>query len=389
MQHSFIGRLLVAAVATLASGEVHARAVHVASPSAIIAAVNGARAGDVITVAPGHYDLPGLRMTASGTVRHPIVLRALKPGTVELRSAAVEFMKISAPDWVVENLDIAGTCRDDSECEHAFHIVARADRTIIRGNRIRDYNAHVKGNGENGRFPNDVVIEDNTFFDTHLRVTDNPIAPIDVVGGARWTVRGNLIADFAKRLDHPPTRTDDWSYALFIKGNSERAMVAGNIVGCAVAAPLAHSVRGISLGASGTGPGLCDKGGECRTEHRQGTIWGNMVLNCRAEAGIYLFQAEDTLVAGNVVVGTSGIAAVGIETNARVSGNTFDGAIDANGGATVTGTKDNVRLSPAAAREHYVLPLLGKAPAKGDNGVAQAAKRIAAYRAYRAALMKR
>jgi len=381
--------VLVAALLGLLPSVGQARAVHVASPSAIIAAVNGARAGDVITIAPGRYELPGLRMTAAGTLRHPIVLRALKQGTVELRSAAVEFMKISAPDWVVENLDIAGTCRDDSECEHAFHIVAHADRTIIRGNRIRDYNAHIKGNGENDSFPNDVVIEDNIFFDTHLRVTDNPIGPIDVVGGARWTVRGNLIADFAKRLDHVPTRTDDWSYGLFFKGNSERAMIAGNIVGCGIAAPPQQSARAISLGAAGTGPGLCDKGGSCRTEHRQGTIWGNIALNCPGEAGIYLFQAEDTLVAGNIVAGTRGIEAVGIETNARVSGNTLDGAIDANGGATVTGTKDNVRLSPAASRERYVLPLLGRAPAKGDDGVVQAAKRIAAYRAYRAALMKR
>ena len=95
-------------------------------------------------------------MKASGTAQHPIVLRAAKPGTVEFRSAATEFIKISAPDWIVENLDIAGTCGDNSDCEHAFHIVAHADHTIIRDNRIRDYNAHIKGNGENGHFPNDV-----------------------------------------------------------------------------------------------------------------------------------------------------------------------------------------------------------------------------------------
>ena len=134
---------------------------------------------------------------------------------------------------------------------------------------------------------------------------------------------------------------------------------------------------------------LCDKGGDCRTEHRQGTIWGNVVLNCPAEPGLYLFQAEDTLVAGNIVVGTAGIAALGIETNARISGNTLDGAIAVTGGATVTGFKDNVILSAAVARRHYLLPLTGKAPIKGDDTLAQAAKRIAAYRAYREALTKR
>jgi hypothetical protein len=389
MQHSVIRRLLITVVTILAPCVAQARAIHAASAPEIISAVNNAKAGDVITVAPGHYVLPGLRMTASGTAKHPIVLRAAKPGTVEFRSSATEFMKISAPGWTVENLDIAGTCQDDSDCEHAFHIVGRANHTIIRDNRIRDYNAHIKGNGENGHFPDDVLIENNWLFDTRPRVTDNPIAPVDVVGGSRWTVRGNLIADFAKRLDHPPMRTDDWSYGLFLKGNSERGMIAGNIVDCDIDAPPTRSIRGISLGASGTGPGLCDKGGACRTEHRQGTIWGNIVLNCPAEPGLYLFQAQDTLVAGNIVVGTTGIDVVGIASKARVSGNTLDGAIAVTGGATATGVKDNVILSAAAARQNYFLPLLGKAPVKDDPALARAAKRIAAYRAYRAALTKR
>ena len=370
-------------------GQAQARAIHAASAPEIISAVNNAKPGDIITVAPGHYDLPGLRMTAAGTRQNPIVLRAAKPGTVELRSSATEFMKISAPDWTVENFDIAGTCADDNDCEHAFHVVARADRTIIRGNRIRDYNAHIKGNGENGRFPNDVVIENNWLFGTHTRITELPIAPVDVVGGSRWTVRGNLIADFAKQLDHPPTRTDDWSYGLFLKGNSERGMIAGNIVDCDLDAPPTRSIRGIALGASGTGPGLCDKGGDCRTEHRQGTIWGNIVLNCPAEPGLFLFQAEDTLVAGNVVIGTAGIGVVGIETKARISDNTLDGAIAVTGGATATGMKNNVILSAAASRRRYLLPLLGKAPIKDDPALVKAAKRIADYRAYRAALTER
>src|SRR6185437_7319871 len=143
------------------------------------------------------------------------------------------------------------------------------------------------------------------------------------------------------------------------------------IVDCDIAAPPTRSIRGISLGASGTGPGLCDKGGACSTEHRQGTIWGNIVLNCPAEPGLFFFKAEDTIVAGNIVVGTTGIASVGIETNARVSYNTLDGAIAVTGGATVTGMKNNTILSAAAARQHYLLPLLGKAPIKGDAALAK------------------
>jgi nitrous oxidase accessory protein NosD len=382
-------RIVLAGLALLWPVIAQARAVNAASVPAIIAAIAAAKAGDVITVAPGRYELPGLLLTAAGTPQHKLVLRALRPGTVELRSAAVEFMTISAPDWTVENFDIAGICADDSQCEHAFHIVGRADRTIIRGNRIRDYNAHIKGDGENGHFPDDVLIENNLLFDTRPRVTDHPIAPVDVVGGARWVVRGNLIADYGKHLDHPPTRTDDWSYAMLLKGNSERGLIAGNIVGCDIDAPPTRSIRGISLGGSGTGPGLCDKGGDCRTEHRQGTIWGNIVFNCPAEPGLYLFQSVDTLVAGNVVAGTSGVLAAGIETNAHISGNQLDGAVAAQGGASLSGVKDNVILSRAAAKQRYVMSLLGKAAAPPGSSLAQAAKRIAVYRAYRAALINR
>lgn len=390
MQHrTIIPRLLIAVLVAFFPSSGEARAVRAASAPEIISAVSHAKPGDVITVTPGHYGLPALRLTASGTEKHPIVLRAAKLGAVELRSSTTEFVKVSAPHWTIENFDIAGTCQDDSACDNAFDIVGRADGTIIRDNRIRDYNAHIKGKGENGRFPDDVLIENNWLFDTHPRVTDNPVAPVDVIGGSRWMVRGNFIADFAKRLDHPPARADDWSYGLILKGNSDRGMIAGNIVDCDIDAPATRAIRGISLGAGGTAPGLCDKGGKCRTEHRQGTIWGNVVLNCPAEPGLHLFQAEDTLVAGNIVVGTTGIAAMGIRTKTRISGNTLDGAIAVTGGATASGVEDNVILSTAAARQRYLLPLLGKASVKDDALLAQAAKRIAAYRAYRAALAKR
>jgi nitrous oxidase accessory protein NosD len=390
MQQNLVAAFFVSLAAVLPSSAAQAHDVTATTVDQIRLAVAGAQAGDVITVAPGTYTLPlGLRMTVSGTAKRPIVFRAAKPGTVELRSAAVEFIKISAPYWTVENFDIAGTCSDDSNCEHAFHIVNRANHTVIRGNRIHDYNAHIKGNGEQGHFPNDVVIENNMLFDTRPRVTDNPIAPVDVVGGARWIMRNNLIADFAKRLDHPPARTDDWSYAMFLKGNSERGLIAGNIVGCIIDAPATPSIRGIALGGSGTGQqmGLCDKGDDCRTEHRQGTIWGNIVLNCPAEPGIYLFQSADTLVAGNIVAATAGIAAVAAETSGRITGNRLDGTIETRAGATMT-IKDNTILSSEAAQQRYVLPLLGKVSPKPGSTLDRAAKLIAAYRAYRDALTK-
>ncbi|HVA14176.1 MAG TPA: hypothetical protein VNF99_13055 [Stellaceae bacterium] len=390
MQFRFVA-LLILLASILVPALAHARDVNVSTVPQILLAIADAKAGDIITVAPGRYELPGLRLTASGNLQHKIVLRAARPGTVELRSAAVEFMKISGSDWVVENFDIAGICASDTDCEHAFHIVSHADRTLIRDNRIRDYNAHIKGNGEGGYFPSDVVIAGNMLFDTRPRVTDNPIAPVDVVGGSRWIVRGNLIADFAKRLDHPPVRTDDWSYAMFLKGNSENGLIENNVVGCIIDAPPTPSIRGIALGGSGTGhnAGLCDRGDDCTTEHRHGTIRGNIVFNCPAEPGIYLFKSADTLIARNIVIATAGIEAVSPETSARLSGNRFDGAIVVQDGATIAGANDNVVLTKEEARQRDLLPLLGKMSPKPGSDLARAARLVARYRTYRAALTKR
>ena len=172
-RHEWEKRLLVLAALVLAT-PAQARDVTASSVAEILQDLVGAQAGDSITIAPGTYELPPLRLSQSGAPGRGIILRAAAPGTVELRSRATEFIKVSGSDWVFENLDIAGICANDSDCEHAFHIVAGADRTVIRHNRIRDYNAHIKGNGEGGRFPKDVLIEGNWLFDTHHRQTRQP-----------------------------------------------------------------------------------------------------------------------------------------------------------------------------------------------------------------------
>ena len=41
-----------------------------------------------------------------------------------------------------------GVCADDNACEHAFHILSRADRLVLSNNRLRDFNAPIKANGE-------------------------------------------------------------------------------------------------------------------------------------------------------------------------------------------------------------------------------------------------
>lgn len=320
----------------------------VASVAEIAAAIDTAEPGDVITLAPGVYELPRTVIRRSGRPGRPITLRGSRPGAVELRSRATELFKISAADWVFEDLDIAGVCRTDAECEHAFHIVGRADRTVIRRNRVRDFNAHIKGNGEGGDFPSEVRIEDNTLFDTYQRRIEQPLVTVDVVGGRDWVVRGNLIADFGKVAVHPPRRADDYGYAVFLKGNSSRGLIERNIVACGLVRPPTPFTRGISLGGSGTDPGLCDT--SCATEHRDGTIRDNFVVDCPGEPGVYLYKAGGSRVSGNAIADTAGILAEAPETTATITGNTLSGRIAAVDGAAVQSTDNVVTGSSGATR---------------------------------------
>ncbi|MBU6507623.1 MAG: hypothetical protein KGQ82_09000 [Alphaproteobacteria bacterium] len=342
-----------------------ARAITAANVADILTALQRAQPGDVITIVPGEYALPAIRLHHGGTKGHPIVLRAPRLGDVTLISKATEFFKVAASDWVFENLDIAGACTADTDCEHAFHIVGSADRVAIRHNRIRDFNAHVKGNGEGGRFPNDVRIENNWLFGMHVRRTDNPIATIDVVGGKRWIVRDNLIADYGKTFDHPATRSDDYGYALFFKGNSSGTLIERNVVLCADRLPHQPYTRGLSLGGSATGPEFCE--GSCdKDENRDSTIRNNVVLACPGEPGIYLYRATHAQVSDNVLIGTGGIVAAAPDTSARVTNNALAGGdIVAQIGARLDlGHGVHGSSQPTAAPPTF------------------AGQRIAAYRAY-------
>ncbi len=342
-------QLVLAALVLIAPGwaaRAQARDVTASTVPEILMDLVGAQPGDNITIAPGTYELPPLRLSQSGAPGNAITLRAAAPGTVELRSSAAEFIKVSGSDWVFENLDIAGICASDDDCEHAFHIVAGADRTVIRHNRIRDYNAHIKGNGEAGRFPKDVLIEGNWLFDTHHRLTDNPIATVDVVGGQGWIVRGNLIADYGKAIDHPAVINDDFGYALFFKGNSSGTLVERNIVACSLMmSPLSYT-RGISLGGSGSGPQYCE--GSCdQDENRDGIVRNNVVLSCPMEDGIYLWRAKNGRVLNNTLVGTYGIEARGKDSNADIANNLLSGGIVASEGARLSAS-GNVVVGPGA-----------------------------------------
>ncbi len=302
----------------------------VSSIDALRAAVAAAAAGDVITLAPGTYRVDRtIPLAAAGTEAAPITLRG--PGAV-LESDTVEAFKVTGAHWHVEDLAMRGVCADDSQCEHAFHVVGAADGTWIRRTTLVDFNAQIKGNGEDVDgvriWPSDVQLVGNDLHDTRPRVTANPVTKIDVVGGQRWRVEANRIADFEKGGG------DTVSYAAFLKGNSKDGVFARNLVVCADR--FEGGVRvGLSLGGGGTSPDSICEDGTCTPEHARGTLVNNVIAHC-SDVGIYLNEAAESVVWANTLVGTSGIDVRFAASTVTLANNVLDGRIRERDGGTAT-----------------------------------------------------
>ncbi|TNE64314.1 MAG: hypothetical protein EP335_07550 [Alphaproteobacteria bacterium] len=265
-----------------------------------------AKPGDVFTVAPGVYRLTGIaKLDAEGTREAPITIRSADPN----RKATIMVdtsigMRISGPNWIIEDLDFIGICDNHGQCEHAFQIIGHADNIIIRNNRLIDFNAAIKGNGiiDEGRqyFPDRVLIEHNQIYNRTPRQTQNPVVPIDVVGGRFWTIRDNFIADFQK------AQGNQISMAAFLKGNSDNGLMERNLVIC----EWQHKggIRlGLSLGGGGTtNPDYC-QGRSCTIEHYNGTLRNNIILNCPNDVGVYLNNAASTTMVNNTILNTAGV----------------------------------------------------------------------------------
>ena len=127
--------------------------------------------------------------------------RQLGQARIELNSA--EGFLVSSPYWIFENLDIKGINPTHDYGEHAFHVVGNAKGFVLRNCRVHDFNSIIKANGTRGQdgkihFPDNALIENNSFYNSTVRRTSNPVNAIDVVGADNWIINGNFIANFQK-----------------------------------------------------------------------------------------------------------------------------------------------------------------------------------------------
>lgn len=323
-------------------------------------ALKAAAPGDVITLKPGTYrfDGKGIDVNRPGRAGAVIVVRAAQPDTVHLEFNMLEGFVVSAPYWRFENLDISGACPGDDDCEHAFHIVGGASHFEGVNNTIRDFNAHYKINGADGRFPDDGLIDHNTLGATHARATTKPVTPIDLVAASGWTMRANVITDFVK------TEGNDVSYGAFVKGGGSRNVFERNVIWCEQRL-LGHAGQriGLSLGGGGTGTEFC-RDGRCITEQDGGVLRANLIVGC-SDVGIYLNGAAASKIIDNTLIDTGGIDVRYPTSSAQLDGNIVDGRILAReGGALHLG--DNlatplwrIYVGSHPARRLFATPLEG------------------------------
>ncbi len=345
-----------------------ARVVRVTNVAELRAAIDRAQPGDEIVLARGEYQMrDDLVCDTAGTAERPIVVRSEELLGAHIRFDAIQGFYVPAPHWVFEDMDIEGVCADDSQCEHAFHIVGRADFTVVRGNRMREYNAQIKGNGapvgQGGAmiWPNDVLIEYNELSNSRPRNTGNPVTPIDVVGGRRWVVRGNFIHDHAKG------QGDGISYAAFFKGNSRDGIFERNLVAC----ELLHRGRirlGLSFGGGGSQPGRICEDGVCSPEHQNGIMRNNIIVNCPADVGIYLNEAQDAKIYNNTLYNNSGIDVRFRASTVDLRNNLMSGRIRNRDGGTSTKGSNLEQVSSQDFRRWFVDPDSGDFRLAGGSG---------------------
>jgi hypothetical protein len=302
----------------------------------IAAAVGSARPGDVLEIVPGSYALPGtLRTRIGGRSEAPIVLRAAKAGTVTLEVRSVEGVVVSHPYWVFENLEWVGRCPADDDCEHAFHIVADARATVVRNQRMVDFSAHLKINGQGGQYPDSGLLQFSSLVNTRPRVGQAPVTLVDLVAASGWQLLDNHLEGFVKR------GSNGVSYGMFMKGGGRGGRIERNVVVCTPSSVGQPGLRlGISLGGGTTGADACrDK--RCDFEFEGALVANNVVAHCN-DAGIDVNKSRKVRIAHNTLVNTQGVLLRSPPSEAEVLNNVMDARVRHRDGAALVAEQGNL-----------------------------------------------
>ncbi len=312
------------------------------TPEEFQAALKEAKPGQVIELAQGIYRFnQKIRIGEAGQPHAPVIVRGAKIGSTIVEFNAVEGFLVNQPYWTFRDLTIRGVCKSDDDCEHAFHVVGKADHTKLVNNRIEDFNAHIKVNGFNGDWPDHGLLSQTTLTNTRPRMTLRSVTPFDLVGASFWRVTDNLVSNFVKGEGNKV------SFGVFMKGASEGGRIERNLVICSLSNISQPGVRvGISFGGGGTDPSLC-RDGSCRQfEHSAGLAANNIVAHCN-DSGLDINRSSQITLGHNTLINTSGIDARRGPADGRVYGNLYEGSVRARDGSTLKSSMDRAMNASA------------------------------------------
>jgi hypothetical protein len=284
-------------------------------------ALETAQPGDDIVLLPGTYSIAStMEMRRSGLPDRRITVRAERLNDARLEINATEGFLVAAPYWTFRNLHIRGTCAQDEHCEHAFHVTGAASHFELANSVVEDFNAHLKINGIDGRFPDHGLIENNILRNRTGRQTSKPVTLVDLVAASEWRVQGNIIANFIK------AGGDGVSYGLFAKGAGEGNRFERNIILCETGAASSTGQRvGMSFGGGGTAAKYC-RDGRCLMEQENSSMVANLIARC-SDVGIYVNRAAGIRIQHNTLLDTAGVQVRHPESAAYLSGNLIDGPV--------------------------------------------------------------
>lgn len=298
------------------------RTVRVETAPELVDAMEDARFGDEIVVAPGTYEITAnLWSRAGGSEGAPIVVRAEEPGTVFLRytgAQRAEVFSIVYPYWVIDGLDVIGACPSKERCDHAVHVSGAGAHVILRNNRFVDFNQVIHVNrASDGRTPDDGTIEGNVVEYTSARTIGATVTGIRFYGASRWVIRDNVFRDIA----HTPGGPYAISYGMYVVGTVDGVVFERNRI---------EFNQGVTDGGSYVGFGV-------NTTNRSaisGLVFRN---NTVSEGGVELRSCTGCRIEHSTI---GGGVAIGVDSSATTIGNLVSGAITVVSGSTLSSLDD-------------------------------------------------
>ncbi|MEJ6004515.1 right-handed parallel beta-helix repeat-containing protein [Paucibacter sp. AS339] len=295
-----------------------------------------AKPGQTILLNPGRYRIAEpLSTNNAGQQDLPITVRARLPGQVRLESSAAEIFKVTQPFWVFENLHLRGVCPQPSDCKHAWLVLGGARSTVLRNNLIEDFNSHLQVNGDDAQWPDEGLVQFNTFGNSRPRDTAMMVAPINIIGASKWRLADNNISNFVK------AGGGQSSFGILIRGAGHGSRVERNLLVCTPQQISQPGIRtGISFGGSGSDPQFCREQ-RCETEQNAGVVLNNVVAHCN-DFAIDLSRSASMLLAHNTLINSAGIDVRGALSSATIYGNLLDGRIRERDGAQIKASMNEV-----------------------------------------------